>query len=201
MYPNKPTFTSYWFEPHQPRWTDIVVPRYEDVKDAQWLEVGTYEGRSAFWTVENVLKGDKKHITCVDTWDGSDSDFSTWGDPNYEKTFDENVKGDPRFTKLKGRSSDILPTLSSQKFHGAYIDGSHTFANAYLDASLVWNLLLVDSIMVLDDYRSPKDPGVREAVNTFLSEHRGRAEILGESVCGEYGQIFILKKQPPYPSW
>ena len=64
------TFTSDWFTSSIPPWRRHVVPVLAGRENVRWLEVGTHEGRSALWTLDNVLTGRGSSITCVDKWEG-----------------------------------------------------------------------------------------------------------------------------------
>ena len=58
-------FTVDWFTGYIPAWKNVFaatkVP--ENI-----LEIGSFEGRSTCWLLENT----QAHVTCVDTWEGSD---------------------------------------------------------------------------------------------------------------------------------
>ena len=173
------TFTSDWVTQFVPTWTEHVVPALAGREDVRWLEVGSYEGRSALWTLDNVLTGRGSTITCVDRWDRL---WTRKGE--LELRFDDNVRGRANLVKLQGPSSAILPTLPKEHFHGAYVDGSHEEADVYQDAWQVYPLLRPDAFLIFDDYESspamrcvngvmtqtPRQCGVYAAVNRFLGE-------------------------------
>jgi hypothetical protein len=184
-----PSFTSNWFGPMESIWLEHVTPRLARTPEAQWLEVGSYEGRSALWILDHVLQGSGSHITCVDIWDSDYMKRGGWGNPEYEKLFDTNTKGNNQITKLKGRAEDILPSLR-RIFHGAYIDSSHTEKSVLAEVRLTWDLLLPEAILVLDDYGSSQHPGVRKATNSFLVQPDIKHEILHQGF-----QLIIIKKQ------
>lgn len=47
-------FTSDYVSEHIPRWRDLFE-EYRGQPDVRMLEIGSYEGRSAVWFLENVL--------------------------------------------------------------------------------------------------------------------------------------------------
>ena len=168
-----PTFTQDWFTESALRgagsWRRWLVPRLAHLSDAQWLEIGSFEGRSALWTVENLLKGENSRLTCVDIWESE-----------LESVFDANIAGITKIIKRKGCSKDVLPTLPLNYFHGAYIDGSHMQPDVHLDIRLTLPLLRLSGILVFDDYASdtPANCGVRPSVDRFLGEMGNRVEVL-----------------------
>ena len=157
-----PKFTSDWFSAWIPVWQQHVLPLIAHVDDARWLEVGSYEGRSALWTLDNLLPGKRTSLTCVDAWY-----------PEYEPTFDANLADRRNVQKLKGRFAVVLPSLLTDanlgSFHGAYLDDSHQEAETIANSDAVWKLLRAGGVLVFDDYGSAEYPGVKPAVDSFLS--------------------------------
>jgi predicted O-methyltransferase YrrM len=189
-----PSFTSNWFGPMESIWLEHVAPRIAKTPNAKWLEVGSYEGRSALWILDHILQGSESHITCVDIWDSDYMRRGGWDNPNYEKLFDSNTKENNRITKIKGRAEDVLLSLRGQVFHGAYIDSSHTEKSVLAETRLTWNLLLPEAVLVLDDYGSHQHPGVKKATDNFLSQPDIQHEILPRD-----WQLIIVKKQNESP--
>lgn len=175
---NEPTFTEDWSTHMRTIWPKHILPLLHDLPEIHWLEVGSFEGRSTLWTIENLLRGPSSTITCVDVWEvwpwhrGVHSPF------DYEATFDHNVAGRPQVRKLKGKSSDILPTLPAGHFHGAFVDGSHETKDVIDDARLVLSKLRHGGIMVFDDYQEPTCPGVKPGVDAFMTEHRDLVKVV-----------------------
>jgi hypothetical protein len=154
---------------------------------AHWLEVGSFEGRSALWALDNFLLGSRSTIACVDTWEPAVPGEGG----NFEATFDANVADRPKAHKYKARSSAILPALPLNYYHGAYIDGSHEKGDVLQDAELVLPLLRSHALLIFDDYdtrqwgellscqcATSKFSGVRQAADHFLSWHEAEFEVL-----------------------
>lgn len=169
-------------------WLIHVVPRIGKIPDAQWLEVGSYEGRSALWAVDHMLHGPKACVTCVDIWDANMPGLPSWGDVNYEAHFDTNTRGNNRILKLKGKAEDILPTLKGKMFHGAYLDSSHTEESVLIEARLIWDLLLPGAVFVFDDYGSPQHPGVKKSADAFLKQPN-----IGHTILHRAWQLILIK--------
>ena len=140
-------------------WPACVFPLLDRKKPLNWLELGSYEGRSALWTIRNMFLNPDSKITCIDTWE------THLGNPNSEATFDSNTSGIPQIIKRKGPTKEVLPTLPPKNFHGCYITVSHGKNDVLTDARLVLPLMLPGAVIVFDDYGWSKGSRVREAVN------------------------------------
>ena len=166
-----PRFTEDWFSVWIPTWEKHVLPRISTVTDARWLEVGSFEGRSAIWTMNNLLLGEQASLVCVDPFY-----------PQYEPTFDANLSGFSQMKKFKGKSDVVLPKLlalyGAESFHGVYLDGSHEEIPVLVDASMAWCLLKPGGVLVFDDYGNEEYPEVKKAVDVFLSRSDVHCEVL-----------------------
>ncbi|HWP47774.1 MAG TPA: class I SAM-dependent methyltransferase [Candidatus Limnocylindrales bacterium] len=116
------------------------------------LEIGSYEGRSALWFLENTLTHPTCLIICVDIFRSRRA----------ESRFDHNIQVSGRTSqviKIIGRSQGVLPLLRENSYDIIYIDGSHCVADVGTDARLVWALLQPDSILIFDHYMwEPEKP-------------------------------------------
>jgi predicted O-methyltransferase YrrM len=134
--------------------------------DASLLEVGSFEGRSAIWFLDNVLTHPTATITCVDPFIG----------PGAEAQFDHNMRVSghaAKVTKIKGRSEVVLLDLKPASYDAIYIDGSHLAVNVLMDAALSWTLLKRGGVLIFDDYLwRPERPAWNRpqlAIDLFLS--------------------------------
>ena len=155
--------------------------------NVNYMEIGVYEGRSAFWMLENILTGKNTKAVLVDPF------YS-----NYEKTFLNNVdayRGCSKIEIKKGFSKNILRLLPENHFDIIYIDGSHTAKSVLIDATLSWELLKEDGVIIFDDYAWKKGelPEVLRpemAIEAFLSAFGEDIEILHKG-----RQVFIKKRK------
>lgn len=133
-------FTSDWHSYTIPIWEAVVLPRLKP-GPRRMLELGSYEGRSAAWALDNVVAGGE--LVCVDSWKVAD----------IEARFDENVGS--RVTKIKGHITSVLVGMASagERFDIIYVDGDHDGAAVLENAVLAWMLLARGGLMVFDDYR------------------------------------------------
>ncbi len=57
-------FTADWFSSHIPHWERLLRPLAG--QPIQALEIGSYEGRSAVWLLQEILTHPESRLTCVD---------------------------------------------------------------------------------------------------------------------------------------
>lgn len=146
--------THDWWSMRANAWHEHVIPRLP--RPFRWLELGSLEGRSAVWMLDQVMqKGDS--LTCVDIWLHTFDGFSS---EHAEDRFDRNIAG--RAEKYKGKTHQFLVNAlaTNREFDGVYIDADHLARSVLEDSVLAWRLLPVGGIMVWDDYewRSPMNP-------------------------------------------
>lgn len=155
-------FTRDWFSWAPDVWAQLL-PLLPGRKD--FLEIGSFEGRSAVWVAENFAE-DGARIVCVDTWEGGEE--HTGEDmPGAEGRFHYNVATlhakfpDRRIEKIKNSSYKALAALAltRDKFDFIYIDGSHAAKDVLTDACMAWPLLKPGGVMVFDDYLWGGDGG------------------------------------------
>jgi predicted O-methyltransferase YrrM len=163
-------FTKDWFGWAPPVWEQLIPMLPERKK---FLEIGSFEGRSTVWIVENMME-DGGFIDCIDTWQGGE-EHGTEDMDSVEKRFDQNVallkaKFPKReAVKLKGSSVSVLAGNmcvagnihedleggdydNKETYDFIYIDGSHIAKDVLTDACMAWPLLKPKGIMVFDDY-------------------------------------------------
>jgi predicted O-methyltransferase YrrM len=170
-----------WHEVHAPVWAELLPPLMPN-GPRRWLEIGSFEGRSACWTLDNLLTQEGDVLHCVDVWPR----------PEIEAAFDENVCG--RAIKHKCRSESFLRADRST-YCGIYIDGSHDAPDVLTDAVLAWPRLSMGGVMIFDDaqWHHPKsvagkvDPGV--AVEAFVRCFITKIDVL------HHGWQVIIKKR------
>lgn len=160
-------FTEDWFTPYIPNWEKYLIPRLQH-HPVRLLEIGSFEGRSATWLLQNVLTYKRDVLTCVDPF----TPYEGHGD--YEVTFDANmaeIGAGSRLVKIKGSSRRVLRHLPTNHFDGIYIDGSHRTEDVLRDAVLSFDLVRVGGFILFDDYPfSPdREHVVKEAVDAFTS--------------------------------
>jgi len=170
-------YTKDWFG-WAPRVWEQLTPHLPERKN--FLEIGSYEGRSAVWTIENMME-DGGEIYCIDTWKGG-AEHTPEDMAGTEARFHNNILTvreafpERKVNKLKGLSTEWIPSLICEKleFDFIYIDGSHLAKDVLTDACMAWPLLKKGGFMVFDDY-AWKPPGFtllqrpKVAVDAFIN--------------------------------
>ena len=180
-------FTVDWFTGYIPAWKTT----FEKTKIPEnILEIGSFEGRSTCWLLENT----KAHITCVDTWEGSDEHTPEHKDGLFER-FRENIEPyKDRVTVRRGFSGEVLRKFECKPtFDFIYIDGSHYSKDVLEDAILAWRLIQPGGVIIFDDFnwtiegtelRDIRNP--RAGIETFCNFFKPR-------ILGVYNQLVIQK--------
>lgn len=188
-------FSQDWFSRHIPVWSRLLA-EFKGRPGIRALEIGSFEGRSTCWLLENILTGDGAHIDCIDTFQGSEELVGLKIDTSdLRKTFEENIwPWRDRVTVHVGKSETELRRLSGS-FDLVYVDGSHAAPDVLTDTVLSWPLLKDRGIMIFDDYLWQLDPRPehrpRLAIDSFLSCHKGGFEVL----LSHY-QVAVRKREP-----
>ena len=137
------------------------------------LEIGSYEGRSAIFFLNNFIYS---NIHCIDTWSGSDEhdnfDFSV-----IEKNFDSNTstfQSNNRLKKFKMNSNEFFLS-NSKKYDLIFVDGDHSSDQVKIDIDNSWKILNKGGYLILDDYMwwfykdLKKNPS--SSLNSFIINH------------------------------
>ncbi|CAM9856492.1 unnamed protein product [Ectocarpus sp. 12 AP-2014] len=115
------------------------------------LESGSWEGGSASWVAEHLLKHSESLLVCLDTWDGGQEMENTGFDMvSVEERFHWNMGKAPngeRVVAFKGDSLESLAGLVARgltsSFDVVYVDASHEMKDVLGDALLSFRLLKV----------------------------------------------------------
>ena len=197
-------FRENWFEGQRSVWESVINPLFSNRSYCRALEIGSWEGASACWILQNLCTGDdeRNSLVCVDHFDlmQTAAGCARWAafQANIKSTqLSKRVRVMPEFSTpalFKLMSETLAEAFAGYNF--VYIDGSHRADDALLDAEMAWRLAANECVMVFDDYEwnqadertveHPK-PGIRG----FLSAHPGEYVRLHKGY-----QIIIQKKVP-----
>jgi SAM-dependent methyltransferase len=170
-------YTQDWFSYHQAMWL-TYFGSLAGRPGLRFLEIGSFEGRSACWIAEHLLTGEGSILVCVDPFSGY---------PDQERNFDHNVNASPdtahKILKLRGRSCDVLHFLPAEGFDFIYVDGAHAALDVIQDAAEAWKLLKPNGVVVFDDYQSTALPvlsglAVKPAIDAFLGMMDGHYDLI-----------------------
>lgn len=155
-------FTQDWFSHSIPRFKKILG----DKKDLRILEIGSFEGRSAIWMIQNL---NPKKIVLVE--------------PGYLKGNNDQLKSNLsglNYKLIEKPNNEAWKDYIFDEFDFVYIDGNHSSKNCYFDMILGWSVLSENGIMAIDDYqwklRDKDGTRPKDAVDFFLK--RNDIEIL-----------------------
>jgi predicted O-methyltransferase YrrM len=199
-------FTNNWFEANAIKVWNELFTKYDPFKV---LEVGSFEGKSACYLIENLGSKHDVEITCVDTWEGGE-DHNDIKDKMHEveQRFNSNIehaksliKHKAIVTKIKKSSDIALPELlvngGANQFDLVYIDGSHLACDVMMDAVLGFKLLKKDGLIIFDDYLWYEESGKNAnplrcpklAIDAFTNIFYNKALIIG----APFPQMYLQK--------
>lgn len=154
-------FTSDWF-------TNALV-NFEYIKnylrDTQpindILEIGSHEGRSTCWMLENMLT-DTGTITCVDPFaDRTVTAFSYDTIPE-DRSIEHRFRSNTAEFKKPNQTLEVHANLSfpalaelivqKRQYDFIYVDGSHSADDVLADAVMCFGMLRPGGVMLFDDY-------------------------------------------------
>ena len=185
-------FTEDWFSAD-----DLVqfLP-LKTQKEIHFLEIGSFEGKSTVWFLENILLNEKSTITCIDPWttysqnnnsfDSYNKVDSEWNFTDNKNTFLHNIYLSGFKNKViieQGFSNEILPKfiLYKKKYDIIFIDGNHTSPFVITDGIMSWYLLKEGGLMIFDDYLwsdSNSTLSPKLAVDSFINCFRDYIEVI-----------------------
>lgn len=201
-------FTKDWFNWAPEVWKQLIpmLPEGDaygaaDHAVRHFLEIGSFEGRSAVWIMENMMRsGDS--IACIDTWQGGE-EHGAEDMGSVEERFDHNIAvakalaPDRKLNKYKCSSLISLAEelqYARNMYAFIYIDGSHVAKDVLTDTCMAWPLLKPKGLMVFDDYMwgNPRDilHRPKPAIDAFCNIFAEEAEIIHVGY-----QLVVRKKE------
>jgi predicted O-methyltransferase YrrM len=181
-----------WFSNNIPTWKKLLA-RFKG-KEVNALEIGSYEGMSASWLLDNILTHPKAKITCIDNFTQKDAKTKK----DVLETFQANMRRYGKKCKLlKGDSSVMLklPAVTSQQYDIIYIDSDHHSRHVMEDAVLCFALLKPGGILIFDDNTDNKEHDNRcpkPAITSFTMAYANEIKVLHSK-----WQVAIMKRARP----
>ena len=191
-------FTQDWFSEKNP---EKVVLQFEELlsefkgKPCMFLEIGSFEGMSTIWMLENILTEERSQIFCIDAWAEWTGDAFVRFVSNINKTgFRDKVR------IVKGDSSEELRIFPNDYFDFIYVDGNHDEKAVIKDAIGSFRVLKKGGIIAFDDYllgiRYPNSYGskamngsAKKAIDYFIETFKDELDVIHNDY-----QLWIRKR-------
>ncbi len=145
-------FSEDWFSSNIPIWDNTINKEFNKNSKLKYLEIGTFEGRSAIYICENFQN---IKVICVDPFDEYESVESLAKKQDMKRiydTFQSNVKDfKDRINHYKISSNEFFKK-NNELFDIIYIDGSHYYIDVENDFKNSLNCLNVGGIIIFDDF-------------------------------------------------
>ena len=156
-----PQFTSDWFSNGLVNFEYIkdYLRKENPINDI--LEIGSHEGRSSCWMLENMLS-DTGTITCIDPFaDRPVTAFALDSIPE-DRGIEQIFRANTAEVKKSGQTVEVCTDMSfpalaqlivdKRQYDFVYVDGSHNADDALADAVMCFGLLRPGGVMLFDDY-------------------------------------------------
>lgn len=160
------------WEPGRERVFRKLLGAFRD-RPVRFLEIGSFEGASAVWTLRNILTHPAARLTCVD------NDKLGCG-----RRLESNLAASGLAAKVTIHwidSHDVREHVPDDHFDFVYVDGSHAPANVLFDVVNAFLICRPGGIVGCDDYlfKHPEDGGVpKPAIDAFLRLLGDRVEVI-----------------------
>ena len=184
-------FTQDWFSFNIPAWEN-AFSQIRGKRDC-FLEIGSYEGRSTVWLMENVIPRGGE-IFCIDTWEGGWEHSSDTMKDSFER-FKYNTdlaseKSNVDVYAIRRKSYEALSDMiyNQREYDFIYVDGSHAASDVLSDACMAYHLCRKGGVIAFDDYLwgPAEHPLMRPkpAVDAFINLYADKVSVfsLGHQV-------------------
>lgn len=149
---NNYSFSEDWFSGNIPVWEKIIKEEFSEKTKLKYLEIGTFEGRSAIYISETFNNID---VSCVDPFDEYETVKSLAKEQEMKKvyeTFLSNIRIlNNKVKHFKVRSNEFFKD-NNFFFDIIYIDGSHYYLDVQDDFRNSLNCLNKGGIIIFDDF-------------------------------------------------
>jgi predicted O-methyltransferase YrrM len=167
-----PQFTSDWHSHAIPTWEQYFsLLNWSHETPLTVVEIGSFEGRSTLWLLDNLLGHPESRIYCTDLFDLHPTQ------PAEEKRalrerFDTNIAESGHAAKVELFHQPSNTTLLELLHRGVradliYVDGSHAAPDVLEDLVLGFRLAKVGALIICDDYLWSCEPtGQQDLINS-----------------------------------
>lgn len=147
-----PSYTDY-HRPYEAAWNHFFFQRasWDPQRPRTIVEVGSYEGSSAWWIMQNLLLSPESRLYCIDAWAEGNG-----GNERYE-LFLKNIGELParaQIEVIRDWSQNALRGLLARGVQAdvLYIDGGHDAPTVLRDLVTGFDLVKTSGIVICDDY-------------------------------------------------
>ena len=81
-------------------------------------------------------------------------------------------------TLIKGNSNNILKKIDMSKINYVFIDGGHEYQTVKNDLNFCKEVIINNGTVMCDDYDLSYAPGVKKAIDEFISDNKFKCSIL-----------------------
>lgn len=164
-------------------WT-YYLKVFKNKPNLRFLEIGSFQGNTTVWLLENILTDDTSMITCIDTFEGSVNHIFHFKHDikSIFDIFSYNIsKFKNKVNIIKDKSQTALKQINEQ-YDFIFIDSNHKASSVIEDAILSFSLLKKGGIMIFDDYmlfgmkKSVDNP--KPAIDAFLEIYAKNINVL-----------------------
>jgi predicted O-methyltransferase YrrM len=178
-------FTVDWFSANIHCWTHYLK-EFKGKPNLRFLEIGSYQGRSTVWLLENILTDDSSIITCIDTFEGSaehhECNECKKDLKNLFDIFSHNISAFSNKVNIIRDKSQVALKRITEEYDFIYVDGDHKASAVIEDAILSFHLLKNGGMMIFDDYEWScsktliDDP--KPAIDAFMLIYADKIKVL-----------------------
>ncbi len=119
------------------------------------LEIGTFQGDSAVFMLDNIFTHETSTYTCIDPFTGSEDHHVMGVDctQNERIAREKLARFGDRCRIVRDYSYNALPRRLAKRtqLDAIYVDGAHDAMNCLRDAVLSFDLLVPGGVMIFDD--------------------------------------------------
>ena len=139
-------YTSDWLPRSINNFENNLLPLKDNINKI--LEIGSYDGRSSVWFLNNIMNNENSRLYCIDPF------FAT---SNYKDNFLHNINISHNNTKINIIENTSLLGLSQlivtkKQFNIIYINGTHYSRDVNQELVISWHLLTINGLLIFDDY-------------------------------------------------
>jgi len=178
-------FTVDWFSANIHCWTHYLK-EFKGKPNLRFLEIGSYQGRSTVWLLENILTDDSSIITCIDTFEGS-AEHNECNEckkdlKNLFDIFSHNISAFSNKVNIIRDKSQVALKRITEEYDFIYVDGDHKASAVIEDAILSFHLLKNGGMMIFDEYEWScsktliDDP--KPAIDAFMLIYADKIKVL-----------------------